>query len=184
MGHSLGGKIAWKLAEKIHPKQVWILDSFPGTSKLSEFQGDAAHLMYIIKHIPLPIPSRKWLKDELIKHGFSEFLALWMTTNLKASLTGGGLSWKFNYDGIHDMFVDYLETPMWNFLDNPGNLAVHFVVAEKSERWNDDLREQLIASTVRSKGKTKVHILQGAGHWVHQDNPNGLYKLFDDNFLK
>lgn len=63
----------------------------------------------------------------------------------------------------------------------PKSMEITIVRAEKSDRWNTDVIQQLecLASKQvdQSKGKVSVHVLPNAGHWVHVDNPKGLLEI-------
>lgn len=70
----------------------------------------------------------------------------------------------------------------WPLLENPPNgMEVGIVRAEKSDRWDSDIIEQLEHVAARrddaTKGKVSVHVLPNAGHWVHVDNPKGLLDI-------
>lgn len=50
--------------------------------------------------------------------------------------TPKGFIFKFDLDALLEMLEDYLHTELWSFLTKPPpGLEVHFVRAERSERW-------------------------------------------------
>ena len=49
--------------------------------------------------------------------------------------------WKFNLGGCEEMFIDYLNISLWDFLkEPPPSTRVEFVVATKSNRWYVELQ--------------------------------------------
>lgn len=72
----------------------------------------------------------------------------------------------------------YQDTDLWPFVSQaPEGLDLNFVRAERSTfRWaGRDV--DLLASMGAS-----VHLLEDAGHWVHADNPEGLFRLMAPSF--
>lgn len=95
----------------------------------------------------MPVPSLHALAESMQEKGFTKEMALWMTTNLRYvpsiahKLTLGrktheGFVWKFNLPGVRELLEDYFTTELWQYLSKPPpGMEVHFVRAEKSERW-------------------------------------------------
>lgn len=74
------------------------------------------------------------------------------------------------------------EMDYWPLLEQPPNgMEIDIVRAEKSDRWDSDIIQQLERLASRRadkiKGKVLVHVLPDAGHWVHVDNPKGLLEI-------
>jgi pimeloyl-ACP methyl ester carboxylesterase len=109
--------------------------------------------------------------------GFSDNVAKWVSTNLKAarggSAAGGEFSWGFDLPSIADMYESYELKSHWPLLEAPPKgLSVHFVRAQQSSfRWQGK-----DAARIRKLGH-HVHLLENAGHWVHTDNPEGLLDI-------
>lgn len=80
------------------------------------------------------------------------------------------------------------ETSYWSLLENPPKeTEINFVIAEKSDRWDNDTTKRLetVANQRQnvSEGKVATHLLRNSGHWVHTDNPKGLLDIMSPNFL-
>lgn len=70
----------------------------------------------------------------------------------------------------------------WHLLEQPPKgMEINIVRAEKSDRWDPDIIQQLEDLSSRrvdeTNGKVCVHVLPNAGHWVHVDNPKGLLEI-------
>lgn len=191
IGHSLGGKVALQFAQSVAngdygdhvhlPKQLWVLDSVPGTVNRKNGDGEVEKVLETLQSLPSTVPSRKWLVDHMLKLGFSKSLSDWIGSNLKQS--GEEQTWAFNLEGAVQMFDSYRVTDYWPLLEHPPkDMEIAIVRAENSDRWDLDVIKQLesLATTKRvdeTEGKVSVHVLPNAGHWVHVDNPKGLLEI-------
>lgn len=190
IGHSMGGKVALHFAQSCAradygqsvalPKQLWVLDSVPGEVKTENSEGEVEKVLQTLQSLPSSIPSRKWLVNHMMELGFSKSLSEWIGTNLKKS--GERETWAFNLDGAVQMFDSYREMSYWPLLEHPPQgMEIAIVRAEKSDRWDPDVIQQLEGLANRqgdgSEGKVSLHVLPNAGHWVHVDNPKGLLEI-------
>jgi hypothetical protein len=107
-------------------------------------------------------------------------VAIWAATNLAPlpSSSDGGLGWGFDLAGIAQMFRSYERADLWPLLASPADgVQLSFVKAERSTfRWGGRDEEH-----IRQLGHP-VHLLHGAGHWVHTDNPDGLFDILAPSF--
>lgn len=179
VGHSFGGKVVLSMAHQFgqtlpRPVHAWVLDTLPGEVSFegSDDQDQPFDLIKTLQNIPLPLPSRSSLIHYLSSKGFSIAIANWMTTNLR-QMSHQKFIWTFDLEGIEKLYKSYERTSFWPLLyAPPEGLKIDFVRAEKSHfRWTDQLQQQIEDSGHR------VHLLGNAGHWVHADNPDGLYHI-------
>jgi len=179
VGHSFGGKVVLSMAHQFgqtlpRPVHAWVLDTLPGQVSFDGegIQDRPFELIKTLQAIPLPLPSRSALVHHLTLNGFSNAIANWMTTNLQ-QISQQGFTWMFDLNGIEDLYKSYEMTSLWPLLHTPPEgLRIDFVRAECSHfRWTDQLEAQ-----IESLGH-QVHLLKKAGHWVHADNPEGLYHI-------
>lgn len=189
IGHSFGGKVVMSMGEQFgasgkrlpRPVQVWVLDALPGEVRTGgrESQDHPAALIAHLQHMPMPLPNRTALQNDLLNAGFSLTVARWASTNLRP-LNGDHrkLVWALDLDGIADMYESYETANLWSFITGtPEGLRVSFVKAEHSTfRWAGP--EQAVIS---SHGHA-VHTLHKSGHWVHADNPDGLFQIMAPYF--
>ncbi|KAL4853255.1 hypothetical protein ACK3TF_005764 [Chlorella vulgaris] len=189
IGHSFGGKVvlemtkAWSAAARRVPRpvQVWVLDALPGEVRSGDMGGAdrPADLISMLLAMPPVIPSRHWLISQLEAANFSSAVARWAATNLAPLASGApGLTWAFDLQGIRQMFRSYESTDLWPLLAAPSvGVKYSFVKAERSTfRWGggDEAR-------IRALGHA-VHELPASGHWVHTDNPDGLFDILAPSF--
>jgi len=179
-GHSFGGKVALVYARHAGPKlrQLWLLDSPPGLpnphSKAAE--SEAGRVLSIMRGAKLPIAHRSDLVRQFAAHGLSRRVSTWLATNLKLG-EHGGYVWRFDLDRLEELLLDYWKTDGFPLLeDPPEGLGVHVVQAERSDRWSS--RELQRIRALERAGKLQHHLLAGAGHWLHVDNPKLLLPLF------
>ncbi|RVW86292.1 hypothetical protein CK203_043225 [Vitis vinifera] len=70
--------------------------------------------------------------------------------------------------------------------DVPRGVHVNFLKAERSlHRWAlEDLQRIHAAEDLAADegGGVEMHVLEDAGHWVHADNPDGLFRILSSSF--
>eukprot|EP00249_Psilotum_nudum_P018370 c26769_g1_i3 orf=523-1500(-) len=198
VGHSFGGKVALSMADQAakplaRPVQVWVLDATPGTMHTQGDEEDhPAKLISSLQQMPGQVPSRQFVVDSLSQQGFSVHIAQWVATNLKpsngTSRMSTSLSWVFNLDGISDMYKSYESTDLWHVVENlPQGVYLNFLRAERSlHRWTHEVVRRIcmaerLASFYEGAG-VQMHFLEDAGHWVHTDNPDGLFRILTPSF--
>ena len=175
IGHSFGGKVALCYAHKTRPLQAWILDSPPGT--LAEKPTDQSQVLEVIEalaKVPLPLQHRRDLVDILTQQGFTKAIAQWLTTNLKRG--ADGFIFRFSLPVIRELINDYFGYDGWPILEQPKS-DIHVVRAQDSDRWSTHSLARLA-----TLDRQQVHVLPQAGHWVHVDNPKGLYNILNRYF--
>uniref|UniRef100_A0A0C9QVG4 TSA: Wollemia nobilis Ref_Wollemi_Transcript_5885_1661 transcribed RNA sequence n=1 Tax=Wollemia nobilis TaxID=56998 RepID=A0A0C9QVG4_9CONI len=197
IGHSFGGKVALSMADQAakplaRPVRVWVLDATPGKVHAGgDGEDHPAELIYVLRQMPKQVPSKGYVIDALIQKGFSMEIAQWVTTNLQPVNGYGrgisGYSWVFDLEGIAEMYKSYENTNLWQVVENvPQGVHVDFLRAERSlHRWaHEDIQrihaaEELAAS---EGAGVQMHVLEDAGHWVHADNPDGLFRILASSF--
>lgn len=176
LGHSFGGKVALVYAASGPPglRQVWVLDATPDAHQPGQAAPDSpgvAEVVAWLEDVPLPVPSRDRLVAELTSRGASTAIAQWMTTNVQP--VAGGLTWKFDLAGVHDLLRSYLASDVWSVLESPPpGVAIHVVRAAREARWT----AQILHRLETLPPAVQVHALD-AGHWLHVDDLEGLVHL-------
>ena len=204
IGHSLGGKVALEVtralgypAEKsaatpygtyahrtghslLHmppPQQTWTLDSIPGIipDPPTGTSAEVLNVLTEVSKIPQPLSSR----DQLFKHldavglhgsGFQK----WLASNLIAR-SKNEYVFAFDIPGVKEMFDSYRRTEYWNLLQHPPEKTeIHIVKAMRGGRWKGEMSNRLSAAAAESQGRTVLHEMPHAGHWLHAEDPKGL----------
>jgi pimeloyl-ACP methyl ester carboxylesterase len=201
VGHSFGGKVVMSMAHQFgaqssgagggsagaanrralpRPVRVWVLDALPGEVRSGEMGATAdrpADLLDALRAAPTPLPSRAALAARLARAGFSGAVAAWAATNLEPD-GAGAWDWALDLEGAAEMYRSYERADLWPLLAAPAQgVGVSFVKAERSTfRWGgaDEAR-------IRALGHEVVE-LKNSGHWVHADNPDGLFDLLAPSF--
>lgn len=186
IGHSFGGKVVMSMAQQFgrtlpRPVQAWVLDALPGEVRAGQ-EGRKDHpfdLIQTLKNLVLPVPSRANLINKLTEAGFSSGVAQWMTTNLRPMNGSGGKNYTFTFDlaGVEEMYQSYENTDLWPLICNPPvGLKLDFVRADGSVyRWGGEDSQKI------EECGHKVHLLKNSGHWVHTDNPDGLFDIIKES---
>lgn len=197
VGHSFGGKVVLSMVEQAakplaRPVRVWVLDATPGKVRAGGDGDDhPAELIYFLSKLPKEVISKREVVNALIQQGFSKDVTQWVVTNLKpvASLgsSSSSYSWVFDLEGIAEMYQSYEETNLWKLVENmPRGVHVNFLKAERSlHRWALEDIQRIHAAeelAVDGGGGVEMHVLEDAGHWVHADNPDGLFRILTSSF--
>uniref|UniRef100_A0A6N2MKW9 AB hydrolase-1 domain-containing protein n=1 Tax=Salix viminalis TaxID=40686 RepID=A0A6N2MKW9_SALVM len=150
--------------------RVWSLDATPGKVRVGgDGEDHPAELISFIRKLP-----KEWLVTNLKRNG-------------PPGLPSSSFSWMFDLDGISEMYQSYEETNLWKFVENlPQGVHVNFLKAERSlHRWAlEDLQRIHAAEDLAAEegAGVEMHVLEDAGHWVHADNPDGLFRILSSSF--
>ncbi|WKA11601.1 hypothetical protein VitviT2T_029082 [Vitis vinifera] len=197
VGHSFGGKVVLSMVEQAakplaRPVRVWVLDATPGKVRPGgDGEDHPEELISFLSKMPNEVFSKRDVMNALIKEGFSKDVAQWVVTNLQQTSSPGSsspsFSWVFDLKGIAEMYQSYEETNLWNIVEDvPRGVHVNFLKAERSlHRWAlEDLQRIHAAEDLAADegGGVEMHVLEDAGHWVHADNPDGLFRILSSSF--
>jgi pimeloyl-ACP methyl ester carboxylesterase len=174
-GHSFGGKVALTYGRDYAGalEHLWVLDATPGP-RLGGGASSVERVFEILREVELPIAGRSELVADLQSRGLSLAIARWMTTNLTAD-GAGGFKWRFNLDACVEMLESYAKEDLWPMLEAPpSGQRLHVLQGALSDRWTGEDEARLRALAERAS--ISHHVLENAGHWVHTDNPEGLFE--------
>lgn len=182
VGHSFGGKVALVYAREqaSELREVWVLDAPPG-QRTADAKGDVESVFARVGDVPLPIAGRAELVEDLRSRDLSLPLAKWMTTNLRPADDGNGFVWRFDLAAATEMLQAYGAHDAWDVLERPPSGVRPVIVrGGASDRWLDDDKARL-TRLVRA-GTIGYHVMEGAGHWLHSEDPEGLFALLAPTF--
>ncbi|CAL1409856.1 unnamed protein product [Linum trigynum] len=197
IGHSFGGKVVLSMVDQAakplaRPIRVWVLDATPGKVRAGgDGEDHPAELISFLRRLPEEVTSKREVISALLREGFSKDVAQWVVTNLRPSgppsSPSSKFSWMFDLEGISEMYHSYEETNLWKFVENvPRGVHLNFLKAERSlHRWAlEDLQRIHAAEDIASEegSGVEMHVLEDAGHWVHTDNPDGLFRILSPSF--
>jgi esterase len=172
IGHSFGGKVALAYARELAPpslRQVVVLDALPSRSERPQTVQNNFVLQVIeaIRETRVPAEDRREVKAELLAQGIPRPVVEWLATSLRRG--EAGWAWCFDIEAVSAMIQNYFEIDFWPYLRALGETPrVTVIRAERSDRWTDRELEPFANS------RAQLLQLEGAGHWLHVDNPKGL----------
>lgn len=179
LGHSFGGKVALALAG-IHPSpldQVWVLDSQPGARLEELTSARTAAVVRMLEDMPKVLPSRDRFVEIVEERGHDRTFAAWLAMNLRRRAEGEGYELRIDMAAIRALFESYYETDLWPVVERHERAReLIFVVGGRSEVLRPEDRQRLAEVAARSPGLT-VHTMPEAGHWLHIDDPEGLFAI-------
>lgn len=169
VGHSFGGKVALLVGRALGI-EAWALDSPLGTS--SGRQLGVVRVLDAIAASPVPAPNRAAVGAHLARLGLEPRAVAWLLTSLHRGPRG--LCWVYELDGVRSMLDAYGAADLWPLVDGSGP-PIALVRAQRSSAWSPEEEARLAA--VGRAGHAAVHALPDAGHWLHIDDPEGLWAL-------
>lgn len=181
VGHSFGGKVVLLAMRYIAAQGVFVVDTPPGERSEAKTTAEILHVLDSVRHVPMPIPSRRDLVEHLQNAGLSVALAQWMTTNLREAQPdeGSGFVWRFDLDACTELLHDFAKLDCWNLVESSrGFPHIHLIRGEKSDRFTDaDIKRMQTLAQAYTDGLVTYSVVPKAGHWVHSDNPQGLLQI-------
>lgn len=177
LGHSFGGKVALSLADRfpVRLDQVWVLDSQPG-AKLEELtSARTSAVVRMLEQMPRVLPTRERFVEIVEEQGHDRTFAAWLAMNLRRD--GEGYVLRVDMSAIRALFESYYRTDLWPVVERHDRAReLSFVVGGRSEVLSDGDRARLAEIAAREP-HLRVHTLASAGHWVHIDDPEGLFAI-------
>ncbi|WP_437588913.1 alpha/beta fold hydrolase [Sorangium sp. So ce1000] len=184
MGHSFGGKVALAYLERRPAglERAFILDADPSARPAGESGSESPGVLELLRAIPQPIPSREAFLDAVKAAGFSRGIAEWLAMNVRRE--GDGFRIRLDLDILDDLLTDYFARDLWHVLEDPPAPAVpgvearriHVVLGGRSASISPASRDRFETLAARAPWLS-VHVLPGAGHWLHVDDPEGLFDV-------
>ncbi len=174
VAHSFGGKVALAYAASAPTglERAWVLDASPSARPSGRGSEGTLRVVEFLAGVAFPLPSRQAFLDAVVGAGFALPLAQWLAMNLRA--TEGGFGLRVDLGAIRAMLDDYLATDLWPVLESPpGRVGFHLVLGGRSNVFSPEDRAR--AEGLARAGRLELSVLPEADHWVHVDDPAGLF---------
>jgi pimeloyl-ACP methyl ester carboxylesterase len=175
MGHSFGGKVALSfLGQRKRPIDLaFVLDASPGSHPHGIEDGETGRVLRLLESIPQPIPTREEFIARVLAGGQSQAVADWLAMNVRPH--EGAFRFRLDLPVVRALLNDYFNADLWSVVEQPPvTRALHFVIAGHRSALDEADRARLVRLAAANP-KLIVHELRSAGHWVHVDDPDGLF---------
>lgn len=183
MGHSFGGKVALAYLGRRSGEieRGFILDADPSARSGGLRDGTTARVLELLTSMPQPIPSREAFLEAVEAGGHGRGIAEWLAMNVRRA--DDGLRIRLDLEVMSELLADYFAQDLWHVLEDPWpggggprDVGYHMILGGRSDTVGPASRERLEALAARAPWFS-VHVLERAGHWLHADDPDGLFEV-------
>jgi esterase len=177
MGHSFGGKVtlAYAALRPDELDEVWVLDSTPSTRVDGMKNVGAAHVLDTLDALPQTFPSRDFFVEHMTASGMDRPQIDWLAMNVRRD--GDVFRFRLDLPTIRALLEDYFARDLWSVVEHPdGRRRLGFIIGGRSITVSPADRDRL-SKLAANDPKLEIHTLPGADHWVHVDDPDGLFAL-------
>jgi esterase len=157
IGHSLGGRVALKMAEQRVLQHIVLLDISPGSHRLYP---DIDIVVDALKSAPAAVASRQHMRDYFIGRGLSSGLTDWLLLNLQREQELW--TWKVDVQALCALQQQFRKDDLWDVAKRIGKGLSCIRGGDSSFVTDDDVAQ------LRALG-ANVDSVPGAGHFLHVD---------------
>lgn len=178
VGHSMGGKVAMQFALSYPDlvKKLAIIDIAP-----KRYRGEHGLIFEALEGLPLHrLESRQMAEDYLMDKLAGEIgVVQFLLKNLSRKLTteGGGFEWKMNWENLKKNYEFILDT-VGNHTDK--YIGETLFVSGAKSNYIKEKDKPMITSLFPH---AQIATIANAGHWVHADAPQELFKILEKFLL-
>jgi pimeloyl-ACP methyl ester carboxylesterase len=177
MGHSFGGKVALAYLAR-RPGEIapaFVLDADPGAQPEGLRSSPTKGVLELLTSIPQPMPSREHFLEIVEASGQTRAVAEWLAMNVRRAEDGFRL--RMDLDALSSLLADYFAQDLWPVLEEPRSAEqLHVVLGGRSTAVAPGARARLEELAARAPWLS-VDVLERAGHWLHVDDPDGLFAI-------
>lgn len=179
LGHSFGGKVALAFADESESlRKLFVIDSYPGARPGGRGSEDVPRVLDMLDAAPAKFVDRPAFLAYVREAGFSEGLARWLSQSLDPF--GDGYEFGLDITRIRALLDDYFARDLFDVIDAPrAGLDVHLVLGADSDVHGEDGEARVRDLDARHEG-VSLHMVEGAGHWVHVDAPDVLGSILEE----
>jgi len=160
VGHSLGGLIALACARLAPDKvaDVVLLDIGPGP--IDPHKSESRQVLDLMLRAPDQVSDRKEMRTFFMDQGLSPALSDWILMNLR--LENDRYRWRIDRQALDALHTTFTMENLWSVVEAQ-EVPVHCAVGERS---NYVPAAEIARLTALG---CDVHVLPGAGHYIHVD---------------
>ena len=166
LGHSLGGKVAMKLAF-LHPDKIEkliVADMSPRRYNTDFHQ----NLLSTLYRLPLENFEKREEIDSILSETYEDKgMRLFLLKNLYRN-EKKEFAWRFNIDVLLEKVSNIQEA---DFIKGVSDVPTHFIRGENSNYITTE--DELIIN--KHFSDFSIATIEGAGHWLHAENPERFY---------
>jgi pimeloyl-ACP methyl ester carboxylesterase len=177
MGHSFGGKVTLAYAALCPDKldEVWVLDSTPSTRVDGMKNVGAAHVLDTLDALPATFASREFFIDHMTASGMARPEIEWLAMNVRRD--GDVFSFRLDLPTIRALLEDYFARDLWSVVEQSDERRrLGFIIGGQSITVSLPDRDRL-SKLSTANPKVEIHVLERADHWLHVDDPDGLFAI-------
>lgn len=177
VAHSFGGKVALAWMQRRPGLELgWILDAMPGPRPGGRGSEGTLSVFDALDRVGSRFATREAFVQALVAQRLDEGTARWLGMNLERD--GDGVRFVLDLPALRSMLDDYFQRDLWPVVESPPDgRTLHLVIGGRSNVYDAAERGRAEQAARRSDGRVQVHVLPEAGHWVHVDDPDGLFAL-------
>ncbi|MGZ3416973.1 MAG: alpha/beta fold hydrolase [Polyangiales bacterium] len=177
LGHSFGGKVGLAFADanakRLGLSHLFLIDSNPGMRPDARGSETTTRVFEMLEQLPARFPSRPAFVAEVQARGFDLPIAQWLAMNVE-SIDG---EYRFGLDlpQLRALLEDYFTKDYWRVIEAPPcRLVIVNGGASNNYSPEDKARAAMIAA---NNDLVELHVVPGAGHWVHAEAPDALVEI-------
>jgi pimeloyl-ACP methyl ester carboxylesterase len=165
VGHSLGGRVALRVAEQAPGRvaSVTLLDIAPGPLA---GRGEVSAVLDVVRRAPDTFASRAEARATLIAGGLAPPIAEWLLLNLEPA--SAVYQWRIDREALARLHARVSAEDLWPVVERAGTFPLTCVRGAASPYVSDADARRLEAAGAR------VVTIAEAGHFLHVEQPEAV----------